>query len=178
MTGKHLWGKGYLQVYTGDGKGKTTAAMGLALRCTGAGGRVFIGQFVKGMHYAELDALARLADGIAIRQFGRDCFIVRDPEPEDIRLAREGLDECRRALESGEYDLVILDEASIAVYYQLFSATELLEAIAARQPHVEVVVTGRRAPPELVERADLVTEMKEVKHYYTGGVVAREGIEK
>lgn len=178
MAEEHLWEKGYLQVYTGDGKGKTTAAMGLALRCAGAGGRVFLGQFVKGMHYAELDALARFADSITVRQFGRDCFIVREPEDEDIRLAREGLAECEQALRSGAYDLVVLDEASIAVHYRLFSTAELLAAIAARPPHVEVVVTGRRAPPELVARADLVTEMREIKHYYQGGVVAREGIEK
>jgi cob(I)alamin adenosyltransferase len=172
-------GKGYLQVYTGDGKGKTTAALGLALRAAGAGLRVFIAQFVKGMHYHELDALKRFDDLVTVRQYGRDCFIRRDPEQADINAARAGLEEVRELL-AGDAppDVLVLDEANIATHYGLFSVGELLEVIDSRPAGVEVVVTGRRAAPELLEKADLVTEMKEIRHYYAEGVQARDGIEK
>ena len=170
--------KGYIHVYTGDGKGKTTAAFGLALRAVGAGLKVFIGQFVKGMKYAELDAVQRLSDQITLKQYGRDCFIINEPEEADIQLAREGLAEIKQIMAAGQHRLVILDEANIAIYYKLFSVEELLEAINLRHPSVEVVVTGRQADPKLIEAADLVTEMKEIKHYYTRGVQARDGIEK
>ena len=169
--------KGYVQVYTGDGKGKTTAAFGLALRAVGAGLRVFIAQFVKGMHYSELDALKRFGDEITIRQYGRDCFIHKDPTDEDIACARAGLEEVGRAIASGEYQLVILDEANIATYYRLFSVEELLDVVNGRPDDVEIVITGRKADPRVIEAADLVTEMREVRHYYASGVEAREGIE-
>ncbi|MBN2226785.1 MAG: cob(I)yrinic acid a,c-diamide adenosyltransferase [candidate division Zixibacteria bacterium] len=169
--------KGYIQVYTGDGKGKTTAAFGLALRAVGAGLKVFIAQFVKGMHYSELDALKRFENEITIRQYGRDCFIHKDPTEEDIACARAGLAEVAQAIASGEYQLVILDEANIATYYQLFSVEELLEIITGRPEHVEIVITGRKADPRVIEAADLVTEMMEIRHYYTKGVEARAGIE-
>jgi len=172
------WDRGYVQVYTGDGKGKTTAALGLALRAAGAGLKVFIAQFVKGMWYSELDAIQCLSGHVTIQQFGRDCFIRKQPEKEDIEIARSGLAQAREAMTSGEYRLVILDEANIATYYGLFSADELIQAIQARAPGVEVVVTGRKADPKLLELADLVTEMREVKHYFTKGVAARTGIEK
>ena len=170
--------KGYIHVYTGDGKGKTTAAFGLALRAVGAGFKVFIGQFVKGMKYAELDVINRLSDQITLKQYGRDCFIVNEPEAEDIKLARDGLEELRQVMEKGDHQLVILDEANIAVYFKLFSVDELLDAVNSRHPSVEVVITGRKAEPKLIEAADLVTDMKEIKHYYTQGVQARDGIEK
>ncbi len=170
--------KGYVQVYTGNGKGKTTAAFGLALRAIGAGFKIYIGQFVKGMEYSELDAFKMLSDQVTIKQYGRDCFIYNDPQEEDIRMAREGLAEIKEMLSSGEYQLVIMDEANIATYYKLFSAAELLDAIDGRHEGVEVVVTGRYADPKLIERADLVTEMLEIKHYYENGVNARKGIEK
>jgi cob(I)alamin adenosyltransferase len=171
--------KGYLHVYTGDGKGKTTAALGLALRAAGAGLRVFIAQFVKGMHYSELEALERFDDLITVKQFGRDCFIRREPEQADIDAARAGLEEVRELL-AGEAppDVLILDEANIATFYDLFGVDELLEVIEARPEGVEVIVTGRKADPRLIEKADLVTEMKEVRHYYAKGVEARDGIEK
>lgn len=171
------WDIGRIQVYTGDGKGKTTAALGLALRAAGAGIRVLIVQFVKGSEAGEHHALSRFADLMAIRRFGGPDFIVGEPGPEDVRAAREGLGFASQALVSGDYPLVILDEANIAVHFGLFSAEELLEAIDARAPHVEVVVTGRRAHPALLDRADLVTEMREIKHYYAAGVQARRGIE-
>ncbi len=170
--------KGYVQVYTGDGKGKTTAALGLALRAAGAGMKVFIGQFVKGMKYAEEQSLNRLGGDIVVCQYGRDCFIFKEPEAADIQAAQQGLQEMKAIMASGDYQLVILDEANIATHYQLFSVDELLDAINGRHPSVEVVITGRKADPALLEMADLVTEMKERKHYYTQGVEARDGIEK
>ncbi|NLX86035.1 MAG: cob(I)yrinic acid a,c-diamide adenosyltransferase [Clostridiales bacterium] len=170
--------KGYVQVYTGDGKGKTTAAIGLAVRAVGAGLKVFIGQFVKGMHYSELDALKRFHPDIVIKQYGRGCFIEREPSEEDISSAREGLEDIRRAVLSGEYDLVILDEANIAVFFGLIPAMDFVKLIEARPEGVELVFTGRRAPQEILERADLVSEIKEIKHYYQKGVPARKGIEK
>ena len=168
---------GYIHIYTGNGKGKTTASLGLALRAAGAGKKVFIAQFVKGMHYAELDALKRFEPEITLRQYGRDCFIRYEPEAEDINLAKQGLTEVTDKIRSGKYDIVILDEACIALYYKLFSLDELLGIIASKPESLEIVITGRYAPPELIEIADLVTEMIEVKHYYSKGVEAREGIE-
>jgi len=170
--------QGCVQVYTGDGKGKTTAALGLALRAAGAGMKVFLAQFVKGMHYSELDALDRFKDSITVRQYGRDCFIYEQPDTEDIQAARRGLEETHRVMSSGAYDMIILDEANIATYYNLFSVEELLEFIDSRPLGVEVVITGRRADERIIQRADLVTEMREIKHYFTKGVQARAGIEK
>lgn len=169
--------RGCVQVYTGEGKGKTTAALGLALRCAGAGGRVFFAQFVKGMHYSELDALERLADLIVVRQYGRRCFITDEPTAEDIAAAREGLAEARAEMLSGCYRLVVLDEANIATHFGLFSVDDLLELIAARPPQVELVITGRRADERVIAAADLVTDMCCVKHYYDAGIPARKGIE-
>ncbi len=169
--------RGFVQVYTGDGKGKTTAAFGLALRAVGAGLRVYVAQFVKGMHYSELDAVARLGDRLTVRQFGRSCFIDRSPAPEDIAAARQGLVAARRALESGDYDVVVLDEANIATHFGLFSVDELLDLVRERPPSVELIITGRRADPRILAAADLVTEMREVKHYFRQGVPARRGIE-
>ncbi|MFZ5570141.1 MAG: cob(I)yrinic acid a,c-diamide adenosyltransferase [Thermodesulfobacteriota bacterium] len=170
--------KGYVQVYTGDGKGKTTAALGLALRAYGAGLNVYIAQFVKGMQYSELDAVAKLADHITIKQYGRGCFIRNVPQPEDFAAAREALEEVRRIMGSGRYQVVILDEANIATFYNLFSVDELLEVIREKPESVELVITGRRADARIIEAADLVTEMREIKHYYQRGIQAREGIEK
>lgn len=175
--GKNKSEKGLIQVYTGDGKGKTTAAIGLAIRALGAGYKVFMGQFVKGMKYSELNILKSLP-GLIVKQYGLQCFIRKEPTAEDIEAARKGLAEIKKAMESGNYQLVILDEANIATYYKLFSPVELLEAIDSRAEGVEVVITGRKAAVELIEKADLVTEMKEVKHYYQQGIEARVGIEK
>ncbi len=170
--------KGYIHLYTGTGKGKTTAAIGLAVRAAGAGLHVFIGQFVKGMHYSELDALERFKDNITIKQYGRGCFIRNKPVPEDIQAAREGLAEIEAVLQSGEYDVVVLDEANIALHFRLFSLKELVRCLKSRKAHVEVIITGRHAPQELIDVADLVTDMVEVKHYYQKGIQARKGIEK
>ena len=172
------WKQGHIQVYTGDGKGKTTAALGLALRAAGAGARVFIAQFAKGRPTAELASLSRLSDLITIKQYGREHFIVGEPEPEDIEAAQEGLEEARKIIISGEYPLVILDEANVAVDLGLFSVEALLETVEAKPKHVEIVITGRNAHKRIIERADLVTEMRQVKHYHSKGVKARRGIEK
>jgi len=168
--------KGYIHIYTGNGKGKTTAALGLALRAISAGKKVYIGQFVKGMAYSEVKSKNFLPN-FEIEQLGRDCFIYREPNDEDINLAREGLEKCKKILEKGDYDLVILDELNIATFYKLFTVEEVIEALKNRAPHVEVVITGRYADKKIIEIADLVTEMKEIKHYYQQGVEAREGIE-
>lgn len=170
-------GNGLIQVYTGNGKGKTTAALGLALRMCGAGKRVFIGQFIKGMHYSELDILSKL-ENITLKQYGRGCFISKEPSQADISAAQNGLADISAILKNGEYDMVILDEANIALHFNLFTFEELKKALLNRAGHVEAVITGRYAPPELIEMADLVTEMKEIKHYYTQGIEARIGIEK
>ena len=170
--------QGYVQVYTGDGKGKTTAAMGLALRAVGAGYDVFIGQFAKGMDYSELHAFAHLSEKVTIRQYGRDRFIRGGGGPEDIEVARRGLAEIKQVVTSGDYKVVILDEANIATYFDLFDVEDLLDIMDLRPGHVELVITGRCADPRVLERADLVTEMREVKHYYQQGVLARVGIEK
>ena len=170
--------KGYVQVYTGNGKGKTTAALGLALRAAGAGLKVYIAQFVKGMRYSELDVLAGLSDLITIKQYGRSCFIYRDPDKEDIQAAREGLADVKKIMDSGKYQVIILDEANIATHYNLFSVDELLDFIRGKKEDVELVITGRMADPRILEEADLVTEMREIKHYYQKGIEAREGIEK
>lgn len=170
--------QGYVQVYTGDGKGKTTAALGLALRAAGAGLNVFIAQFVKGAEYSEIRALNRFADLIALRQYGRGCFITQDPGEEDKRLALTGLEEAEAAMLSGNYQLMILDEVNIATYFSLFPVERLLELIRKKPADVELVLTGRKADPRVLEIADLVTEMGEIKHYYQKGVEARAGIEK
>jgi cob(I)alamin adenosyltransferase len=167
----------YFHVYTGDGKGKTTAALGLALRAAGAGWNVFIGQFAKGQATSELDALRRFNDRITIRQFGRENLIGPQPENSDRAQAEIGLSECAAAISSGRYRLVILDEANVAATMRLLDLSRLLEVIDARPDGVELVLTGRWAPPEILDRADLVTEMREVKHYFHQGVPARVGIE-
>ncbi len=169
--------KGYIHVYTGNGKGKTTAALGLALRVVGAGKKVFFAQFVKGKIYSEIEAVRKFVPAITIKQYGLGCFIVEKPTNADIQAARNGLAEVMGILKSGDYDVVILDEATIALYYQLFPIDEFLDGLKNKKPETEVVATGRYAPPELIEMADLVTEMKEVKHYYTKGIEARKGIE-
>ncbi|PKL22989.1 MAG: cob(I)yrinic acid a,c-diamide adenosyltransferase [Spirochaetae bacterium HGW-Spirochaetae-3] len=176
-------GKGYLQVYTGNGKGKTTAAIGLCVRALGAGMSVYIGQFIKGMRYSEIATLEALAaalgpERLVIRQYGRGCFIHRDPEKVDIDMAGDGLALARDALTSGRYGLVILDELNVAVKVGVVSEADALSLVAARPPETELVVTGRYATDAMLAAADLVTEMREIRHYYRKGVEARDGIER
>jgi len=169
---------GLVQVYTGDGKGKTTAALGLALRAVGRGFQVLMIQFLKGEESGERLAAPRLAPEFTIRHFGRCGFIRRaKPDAEDVAEAHAALALAQQSIKSGAYDLVILDEINIALYFKLLDVAEVLDLIKSRHPQVELVLTGRYAPPEIIAAADLVTEMKSLKHYYQDGVLAREGIE-
>ena len=178
MAGTRL-SRGLIQVYTGDGKGKTTCALGLALRAVGQGFQVYMVQFMKGRETGELRAAAeRLAPDMTMRSFGRPGLVkLRAPAPEDLALVREAWDLARQVILAGEHDLVILDEINLALAHNLIPLAEGLEALRRRPPWVEVVLTGRQAPPELIELADLVTEMRLLKHYYAAGVPARRGIE-
>lgn len=170
--------KGYVQVYTGNGKGKTTAALGLALRAAGAGLNVFILQFIKKGVYSEIKALERFADRITLEQYGLGRFIKGKPHPSDLKIAQKGLERLKAVIASGAYDIVIIEEGNVAVTSGLISVQELLDVIEMKPESVELVITGRHAAPEIIERADLVTEMREIKHYYQKGVGARLGIEK
>jgi len=170
--------KGYIQIYTGDGKGKTTAALGLALRAAGAGLKVYIAQFIKSGDYSEIKALARFAERITVEQFGRGRFIKGKPAPEDVAAARKGLQAIRNALDSGDYQVVIMEEGNVAAACGLLAVDEILDLMAGKPENVELVITGRSADSRVIETADLVTEMKAVKHYYEAGVAARVGIEK
>ncbi len=166
---------GYCQLYTGDGKGKTTAAVGLAVRAAGAGLRVLFVQFMKTRLSGELGPLAKL--GIDVRRFGTERFVTGEPTDGDIDLAAAGIACVREAFEHTTADMVIMDEAAIAQAMGLISLDTLLDLVDARPPGVELVITGRDAHPRLIERADLVTEMRKVKHYHNRGIPARPGIE-
>jgi cob(I)alamin adenosyltransferase len=170
--------RGLVQVYTGEGKGKTTAALGLAMRAAGHGLRVYIIQFMKGWpNYGELKSVGGHPQ-ITLRQFGRPEFVDPEkPEPADVEMAKEALREARQVLTSGSYDLVILDEVNVALKYGLIELKEVLTLIEEKPQDIELILTGRYAPPEVIERADLVTEMREVKHPYRIGIKGREGIE-
>lgn len=169
--------KGYIHIYTGNGKGKTTAAFGLAVRALCAGKSVYIGQFVKSMKYNET-RIAEKFDKVVVEQFGNGCMLAREPADDDVRMAHEGMARCREALLSGMYDVVILDELAVAVFLGLLELGEVLELLHGKRPETEVVITGRYAPQELIDAADLVTDMKEVKHYYAQGVLSRDGIDR
>lgn len=171
---------GYIQVYTGNGKGKTTAALGLALRAAGYKHKVYIGQFLKGQKYGELLSAKKLSPYITIEQFGRKGFIhvTKDPDEEDIKRAKRGLKKCLEAMLSRKYRIITLDEINVAVDLNLITEEEVHEFLDNRPEDVEIILTGRYAPPSFLKRADLVTEMKAKKHYYKKGVKAREGIEK
>lgn len=167
---------GYLQVYTGDGKGKTTAALGLVMRAVGAGLSVHVVQFIKSMEYHELCILRRL--GVSVHQFGRGCFIRGEPKSEDKEVAARGLVFARELMALGHLDLLVLDEINVALSLGLLAVEDVLDAIRGRSAGMEIVCTGRGAPRQLVESADLVTEMVNRKHYYDTGVAARDGIER
>ncbi len=170
--------KGYVQVYTGNGKGKTTASIGLAIRAAGAGLRVFIAQFIKMGEYSEINALKRFSDLIVVKQFGKGRFIKGHPSNADIKSAKEGLIEVNKAILSGDYSVIVFEEGNVAVSLGLFKEEDLINIIKNRPDNVEIVITGRNAGKNIIEYADLVTEMKEIKHYYQKGVKARVGIEK
>ncbi|WP_319578765.1 cob(I)yrinic acid a,c-diamide adenosyltransferase [uncultured Methanospirillum sp.] len=168
--------QGYVQIYCGTGKGKTTAALGLSMRILLTGGSVFFAQFFKGIKTAEL-GLCALCDRFVIEQYGTGNFVSGLPGPGEIAAVHRGMKHCHDVLRSGCFDLVVLDEILMCVAYQVITTEEVLALIEVRKPHVEVVLTGRKAPAELLQAAHLVTEMKKIKHYYDNGVRAREGIE-
>lgn len=191
--------KGYVQVYTGAGKGKTTAAIGLAIRALGAGKKVLMIQFMKSPSYSEHWILSGISPNFRIEAIGKPFFIADEssipaedlaklkdqvvifppgnPPAEYVELAQSGIGMAKEALSGGDYDLVILDELNVAMHFGLVAWTDVEAIIDEKAEKTEVVITGRNAPAELMERADLVTEMREIKHYYSQGVMARKGIE-
>lgn len=178
---RKIWGfKGTIQVYTGNGKGKTTAALGLALRAAGYGYKTYMGQFLKGQSYGELKSVQKLSPLITLEQFGRKGFfhVTETPKNEDIRRVARGLRKCLKAMLSGVYKIIVLDEINIALYFHLLTERDVLSFLDQKPEDVEIVLTGRYAPISIIRRADLVTEMREKKHYYRKGVAARTGIEK
>ena len=170
--------KGYVQVYTGDGKGKTTAALGLVLRAAGAGLKVFIAQFIKMGDFSEVKSLERFSDLVRLEQFGRGRLGKKQPPPESVAAARKGIERVKQVMASGEYAIVILEEANVAVSKGLFSVEDLIDLIEKKPAAMELIITGRNADPRIIERADLVTQMTKIKHYFQKGVRARIGIEK
>ena len=170
--------RGYIQVYTGNGKGKTTAAIGLAIRAAGAGLKVYIAQFIKLGDYSEIKALKRFSDLITVEQFGLGRFTDGKPTSEDIAAAQKGLRQVKSIMATEEYKVIILEEANVAAKYGLIREQDLLGLIIKKPYDVELVITGRYASSRVIDNADLVTEMMPVKHYFEKGVPARVGIEK
>lgn len=190
---------GYVQVYTGNGKGKTTAAIGLTIRALGAGKKVLFLQFMKAKIYSEHKIMPGISPNLTVETVGKPFFVVKEgsmpeeelakwrdkavifppgkPPREYVDLILKGLEKAREAVQSGDYDLVVLDELNVALHFGLVTWEQVQELIDSRNENVELVLTGRGAPAELIEKADLVTEMREIKHYYTQGVQARKGIE-
>lgn len=191
--------KGYVQVYTGNGKGKTTAAIGLAIRALGAGKRVLLLQFMKSKVYSEHNILPQISPDLHLETLGKPFFVAKEgsltaeelakwgsevvvfppgkPPADYVTVAVQGIARAKEAVSNGKYDLVILDEINVAMFFELVSWQQVEAVINSKLENVELVLTGRGASPELIERADLVTEMREVKHYYQQGVAARLGIE-
>ncbi|MBS3816073.1 MAG: cob(I)yrinic acid a,c-diamide adenosyltransferase [Candidatus Thermoplasmatota archaeon] len=169
---------GIVQVYTGTGKGKTTAALGLALRAAGHDQKGMIIQFMKGqIKYGELSSIEDLP-GLEIEQYGRADFVDKnDPDQVDIDFAKEGFDRAKEVLSEEEYDIVVLDEMNMVLDFELLEEKDVIEMLENKPPHMEIVLTGRNAPPSIIDLADLVTVMSEVKHPYMIGMDGREGIE-
>ena len=190
--------KGYVQVYTGNGKGKTTAALGITMRASGAGMKVAFIQFMKALGYSEQKILPTLP-GVTWKTLGKPFFIAKagsiseedlaaygdacvvfeegNPPDDYVKMIRDGFEEARKMVLSGEYDMVVLDEINCAMYFELLDVEDVLDLIRNKPIHTELILTGRCAPEEIIEAADLVTEMREIKHYYNEGVQARKGIE-
>ncbi len=171
--------RGFTQIYTGNGKGKTTAAIGQAVRAAGAGLKTYIIQFMKDFPYNESNSLKQLSDWITLEKVGKDDYVFRkEPPPqEEIVNAKIALEIAKEKMLSGNYDLVILDEICVAIYFGLFTVEDVLLFLDAKPENVELILTGRYCPQVLIDRADLVTEMKEVKHYYQKGILSRAGID-
>lgn len=179
VEGRPRIGRGLVEVYTGDGKGKTTAALGLALRAAGHGLRAVVFCFMKTHDlYGEILGAARFEPEITIRAVGRETFVDREnPAPADVSAARDGFAQAREAVRGGAYDLVVLDEFNLVLDFGLVAVDDALALFQDKPKHVEIVLTGRSAPPAVMEAADLVTEMVERKHYYPRGIFARRGID-
>lgn len=171
--------EGYIQIYTGSGKGKTTAAIGQAVRAAGFGLKTYIVQFMKEFPYNEIKSLKHLKEWITIEQFGGDEFVYKKEPPGKIEMdkVQRGLAAAKAKMLSGKYDIIILDEVCVSIYFGLFSDEEILTFIKQKPENVELILTGRYCPDKLLDKADLVTEMNEVKHYYQEGVTSRKGIE-
>lgn len=165
-----------IHVYTGCGKGKTTAALGLALRAAGAGLRVYMAQFVKGRNYSELKPIKKIKC-ITVEQFGRKCFIRKKPEEKDFILAENGIRKIEKMLKAKRYNVIIMDEVNIALHLGLIKKERILKILCCAPKHKEIILTGRYAPKEILKLADLASEIKELKHYYKKGIKARKGIE-
>ena len=170
--------KGYVQVYTGNGKGKTTASLGLIMRALGHDFKVYVGQFMKGQKYGELNVLEKL--GVLVERFGTETCILSPDDITDLDIikAKEGYKRVKEVLLSKKYDIVILDEINVSTFFNLITPEEILHLMDIKPKETELILTGRYAPKEVIEQADLVTEMKEIKHYYSDGVMARDGIER
>lgn len=171
--------KGFIQVYTGNGKGKTTAAIGQAVRAAGFGLRTYFVMFMKEFPYNEVKSLESLKDFITIVQVGNDDFVYKKvpPSKEEKLKIKNALAEAKGRMLSGKYDLIVLDEIFVSIYFGLITKEEVISFINEKPVHIELILTGRYCPQEIIDKADLVTEMKEVKHYYEKGVMARRGIE-
>ncbi|PID60322.1 MAG: cob(I)yrinic acid a,c-diamide adenosyltransferase [Ignavibacteriae bacterium] len=171
--------KGLIQVYTGNGKGKSTAAIGQAIRSAGFGLKVYILQFMKDFPYNELNILEKLKDSITIKKIGKDDWVFRKEKPpvNEIKEAEDALNEAHKEMLSGNYDVIILDEVLVAIYFGLLTEKNVLEFIENKPNNVELILTGRYCPKKIIAKADLVTEMKEIKHYYQKGTTSRQGID-
>jgi cob(I)alamin adenosyltransferase len=171
--------EGFVQVYTGNGKGKSTAAIGLAVRAAGAGLKSYIIQFMKDYNYSELRSLELLHEFIELEKVGKDDFVFRKelPPQEEIDLAATALNKAEIKMLSGKYDIIILDEACVSIYFKILKEEQILEFINKKPKEVELVITGRYCPKSIIDKADLVTEMKEINHYYQKGIVSRKGID-
>ena len=170
--------KGLILVYTGNGKGKTTAALGQALRAIGHGKKVLMIQFMKGRKYGEVLCAEKYLPDLTFCQCGLDSFVMKGkPAPVDIELARQGLEKAAREIASNRYQLIILDEINVAMDFKLIPVDEVIRLLKSKPPGLDMVLTGRNAPPEIVEIADMVSEVKEIKHHYNQGVKDRAGIE-
>jgi len=171
--------QGFIQVYTGNGKGKTTAAIGQAVRAAGYGLKTYFVMFMKEFPYNEVKSLKNLKDFITLVQVGKDDFVYKKvPPSETEKLAiKKALDETKNKMLSGEYDLIVLDEIFVSIFFGLIDKEEIISFICSKPENVELILTGRYCPKEIINKADLVTEMKEVKHYYEKGVLSRRGIE-
>lgn len=171
--------KGYIQIYTGNGKGKTTAAIGQAVRAAGSGLKTYIAHFMKNYPYGEIISLKQLSKWITVEQFASDDFVFRKepPDEEMIKCAKAGLDAVMKNMLSGKFDLIIMDEVFVSIYYGLFTEHDVLPILKRKPANVELILTGRFCQPVFLNKADLVTIMKEEKHYYEKGVTVRKGIE-